>query len=92
MVLPRHGRDHYWAATKGLEACAIRWSEGANAGLHSDHLWAEHEQQLLHGKGAVWPATARAWAEHACRVAGRNFTREEWSRFVTGRSYERTCS
>ena len=44
------------------------------------------------GRGAVWPATPRAWEEHACSVAGRDFTREEWSRYVSGRSYERTCS
>jgi WD40 repeat protein len=44
------------------------------------------------GRGTVWPATVRAWEDHACSVAGRDFTREEWSRYVTGRSYERTCS
>ena len=43
------------------------------------------------GRGAVWPGTLSAWEEHACRVAGRNFTREEWSRFVTGRAYAKTC-
>jgi WD40 repeat protein/class 3 adenylate cyclase len=43
------------------------------------------------GRGAIWPGTPRAWAEHACRVAGRNLTREEWSRFVTGRAYGKTC-
>lgn len=43
------------------------------------------------GRGVVWPATLRAWEDHACRVAGRNLTREEWSRFVSGRSYERVC-
>jgi hypothetical protein len=30
-------------------------------------------------------------SDQACRVAERNFTREEWRRFVTGRSYERVC-
>jgi WD40 repeat protein len=44
------------------------------------------------GRGAVWPGTLGAWEEHACRVAGRDFTREEWSRYVTGRSYDETCS
>ena len=43
------------------------------------------------GRGTVWPATLRAWEDHACSVAGRNFTREEWSRFVGGRSYKRVC-
>lgn len=43
------------------------------------------------GRGAVWPVTVAAWAERACQVAGRNFTQEEWSRFVGGRSYSRVC-
>jgi WD40 repeat protein len=43
------------------------------------------------GRGAVWPASVRAWEAHACRVAGRNFTHEEWSRYVAHRSYETTC-
>ena len=44
------------------------------------------------GRGTVWPATVDAWKEHACRVAGRNLTPEEWQRFVTGRTYGRTCA
>jgi WD40 repeat protein/class 3 adenylate cyclase len=43
------------------------------------------------GSAYRWPATVDAWADQACRVAGRNFTSEEWQRFVAGRSYERVC-
>jgi len=43
------------------------------------------------GGGFVWPTSVEAWERHACAVAGRNLTREEWSRFVTGRSYSETC-
>jgi WD40 repeat protein/DNA-binding SARP family transcriptional activator len=43
------------------------------------------------GKGFVWPVSGRAWADHACAVAGRNLTREEWSRFVGGRRYRHAC-
>jgi WD40 repeat protein len=43
------------------------------------------------GRGSVWPADIRAWKAHACRVAGRNLTREEWSRFISGRAYTRVC-
>jgi WD40 repeat protein/DNA-binding SARP family transcriptional activator len=43
------------------------------------------------GKGFVWPVAGRAWAAHACAVAGRNLTREEWSRFVGGRRYDDVC-
>jgi WD40 repeat protein len=43
------------------------------------------------GRGTVWPASISEWETHACRVAGRNFTQEEWSRYVTGRSYSNVC-
>jgi WD40 repeat protein len=44
------------------------------------------------GTGFVWPTSVRAWEQHACAVAGRNFTPEEWRRFVGSRSYSRVCS
>jgi WD40 repeat protein len=43
------------------------------------------------GHGEVWPTAVRAWEQHACFVAGRRFTREEWSRFVGGRAYKPAC-
>jgi WD40 repeat protein/DNA-binding SARP family transcriptional activator len=43
------------------------------------------------GHGYIWPATAAAWARHACTVAGRNLTHEEWTRFVGSRPYTKTC-
>jgi WD40 repeat protein/class 3 adenylate cyclase/energy-coupling factor transporter ATP-binding protein EcfA2 len=43
------------------------------------------------GRGYVWPTSLPAWENHACTVAGRNFTREEWQRFVGRRSYSRVC-
>jgi hypothetical protein len=43
------------------------------------------------GRGAVWPGSVEAWEAQACRVAGRNLTREEWRRFVPGRSYSKVC-
>src|SRR5919198_1757712 len=33
-----------------------------------------------------------AWEAHACAVAGRNLTREEWTRFVSGHGYTPVCS
>ncbi len=42
------------------------------------------------GSAYRWPVTVGAWTDQACRVAGRNFTREEWRRFLTG-SYQRFC-
>jgi WD40 repeat protein len=43
------------------------------------------------GSAAVWPVTVDAWMAHACDVAARNFTREEWDRFVPDHDYRATC-
>jgi DNA-binding SARP family transcriptional activator/WD40 repeat protein/energy-coupling factor transporter ATP-binding protein EcfA2 len=43
------------------------------------------------GSGAVWSLDVDAWKRHACAVAGRNLTREEWSRFLTRHRYRATC-
>jgi WD40 repeat protein/DNA-binding SARP family transcriptional activator len=43
------------------------------------------------GSVQIWPTSVSAWEQHACAVAGRSFTREEWSRFVGGRPYQATC-
>jgi WD40 repeat protein/class 3 adenylate cyclase len=42
------------------------------------------------GTGYSWPVSPSAWESHACSVAGRNFTHEEWRRFVGGRA-SRVC-
>jgi hypothetical protein len=43
------------------------------------------------GSAARWPVALSAWEDHACAVAGRNFTSEEWQRFGGGRSYSIVC-
>ena len=43
------------------------------------------------GTGYRWPVSLGAWQNHACAVAGRNLTLEEWRRFVGSRSYSRVC-
>jgi WD40 repeat protein len=43
------------------------------------------------GHGSLWPVNPAAWANHACAVAGRNLTHEEWSRFITGYRYTQVC-
>jgi WD40 repeat protein/DNA-binding SARP family transcriptional activator len=43
------------------------------------------------GRAFVWPARWQDWAAHACEVANRQLTREEWSAFVPDRPYEPTC-
>jgi WD40 repeat protein/class 3 adenylate cyclase len=44
------------------------------------------------GSGFVWATSIDAWRRHACHVAGRNLTREEWSRYVGSRSYTAVCA
>jgi WD40 repeat protein/class 3 adenylate cyclase len=38
-----------------------------------------------------WPVSVAAWEQHACAVAGRNLTREEWARYVGNRPYSNVC-
>lgn len=43
------------------------------------------------GSATVWPVSNAALMAHACEVAGRNLTQEEWKRFVPNGGYQRTC-
>jgi WD40 repeat protein len=43
------------------------------------------------GSGTVWPVSLAALMSHACAVARRNLTQEEWKRFVPSGGYQRTC-
>ena len=38
-----------------------------------------------------WPMDPRAWARFACRVAGRDLTRDEWTDLLPGRPYRGVC-
>lgn len=44
-----------------------------------------------HGNGFTWPMSLTAWERRACAVAGRNFTPQEWARFVIGHNYAEVC-
>jgi WD40 repeat protein len=54
---------------------------------NGERLVVAYEDQ----SGFVWPASPRAWERHACAVAHRQFTHEEWLRFVGSRPYAATC-
>ncbi|MFI5039050.1 MAG: WD40 repeat domain-containing protein, partial [Solirubrobacterales bacterium] len=43
------------------------------------------------GNGFTWPMSLTAWEQHACAVAARNLTPQEWARFVNGHNYARVC-
>ncbi len=44
------------------------------------------------GSTQIWPTSVSVWEQHACAVAGRSFTRDEWSRFVGSRPYQPVCA
>jgi WD40 repeat protein/tRNA A-37 threonylcarbamoyl transferase component Bud32 len=44
------------------------------------------------GHGVVWDVDPESWARRACALANRTLTREEWEKFVPGRSYEPACA
>jgi hypothetical protein len=40
----------------------------------------------------LWPVTLDGWIRHACTLAKRNLTKDEWDQFVgPDRPYVRTC-
>ena len=43
------------------------------------------------GEAERWQVKHDAWSEYACREAGRELTRAEWSEFVPGQDYRRVC-
>ena len=43
------------------------------------------------GEAERWRVEPDAWSEYACRVAGRELTRAEWSEFVPDQDYRRVC-
>ena len=43
------------------------------------------------GSAYRWPISVDAWEAHACAIAGRNLTHEEWHRYVGSRGYQSTC-
>jgi WD40 repeat protein len=44
------------------------------------------------GRGIRWTYDAAAWAQRACKVAGRTLTQDEWNRFLPGLPYDPACS
>src|SRR5262249_42185128 len=41
----------------------------------------------------LWDTDAESWMARACRIAGRNLTKQEWDQFIgTRHSYHRTCT
>ena len=43
------------------------------------------------GVALRWEVTPGAWSRHACRVAGRDLTRDEWTGLATTQKFRRVC-
>lgn len=55
------------------------------SGRNANHSRRQRGRRRLRRRsGAVWPLGVDAWKQHACAVAARKLTHEEWSRFITG--------
>src|SRR5262249_28320474 len=39
----------------------------------------------------IWNVDESEWQRCACRIAGRNFTWDEWRRYMGNQPYARTC-
>jgi WD40 repeat protein len=42
--------------------------------------------------GRRWPMDRKVWLEQACALAGRDFTRTEWTLYLPDHAYRPTCS
>jgi WD40 repeat protein len=39
----------------------------------------------------LWDVFLPSWQEHACRIANRNLSREEWQQYLGDLPYRKTC-
>jgi WD40 repeat protein len=39
----------------------------------------------------LWEISFASWRRHACQIANRNLSLDEWARFVGDRPYQKTC-
>ena len=39
----------------------------------------------------LWDVDIESWLKRACQIAGRNFTKAEWQKYLGDRPYEKTC-
>jgi dipeptidyl aminopeptidase/acylaminoacyl peptidase len=90
-------------ATWGADGTAILWDVGSRRALGTlpgplgpvvarftpdgRHLFVLRDS----GEAERWQVDPDAWSKYACRVAGRELTRAEWSEFVPDQDYRRVC-
>jgi hypothetical protein len=70
----------------GAAGAWLLWDRLAPGGRGDGPLW-----MVVAASWAGWPVSLPSWKAQTRRVAGRNLTCDEWSRFVPGRSYAKVC-
>ena len=95
--------DGRMLATTGYDGAAILWDVASRRALGTlpgplgwvTARFTPDGRQLFvlrdSGDAERWEVDPDAWSEHACRVAGRELTRAEWSEFVPDQDYRRVC-
>ena len=77
----------WFTGTLQQEGPALRIDPGTAAAA----AVASHGGALLSiedtGAAFAWPTALSDWEARACRVAGRNFSRQEWARLVAQPRY-----
>ena len=73
---------------------------------HSDEVWSvafsPNGLKVVSGSGddpnnrwdymiLIWDVDEDSWIRRLCRIAGRNFTQEEWRNYLGNKPYEKTC-
>jgi len=95
--------DGRMLATTAGDGAAILWDVASRRALGTlpgplgwvSARFAPDGRQLFvlrdSGDAERWEVDPDAWSEYACRVAGRELTRAEWSEFVPDQDYRRVC-
>jgi WD40 repeat protein/DNA-binding SARP family transcriptional activator len=77
------GTVKLWStATLQQEGPALATDQGATATSAFEPVGSELIAADDAGNALTWPTSLAAWEQHACTVAARNLTQEEWDRFV----------
>jgi DNA-binding SARP family transcriptional activator/WD40 repeat protein len=85
-------RISLWDGDTGAYAASLPLP--ANAGYVSIAYLADSSGLVVAAAdGRTWTADTRTdtWTEHACSIAGRNLTQDEWTQFFPRRPYHATC-
>jgi DNA-binding SARP family transcriptional activator/WD40 repeat protein len=86
------GTVKLWStSTLQQEGTALNTDQGATASAAFEPGGAGLLVVDDHRNGFIWPTSLAAWKQRACAVAGRNLTRSEWNRYLTGHSYTPAC-